>query len=60
MGGNNLASSDLFSKSPLAYCIAGWSNIMAFLQVHLLGAIAVQDDSGNSDRILKDFLGGTT
>ena len=60
MGGNNLASSDLFSKSPLAYCIAGWSNIMEVLQVHLLGAIVVEEDSGSSDRILKDFLGVPT
>ena len=33
---------------------------MALLQVHLLGAIVVEDETGNSDRVLKDFLGVPT
>ena len=33
---------------------------MALLQVHLLGAIIVVDDSGHFDKILKDFLGVPT
>ena len=33
---------------------------MALLEVHLLGASIVEDDIGNSDSILKDFLGVPT